>query len=594
VIYAFADLELDGGLYQLRKRGKVVALAPKAFDLLRYLIEHRDRVVSKAELLDQLWPGEHVTESVLPTSVAAIRRALGSGRSDAKPIQTVHGRGYRFAAPVEEREDASEVAGGAGLFVGREDVMEQLRSDLTEALAGRGRVVMLAGEPGIGKTRTAEELAAEARRRGAAVADGRCYEGEGMPAFWPWLQILRAIVSEMPAARLRERLGAGAPDVAALVPELRQRLPDLPESDPGESEQARFRLFDSVVSFLHNASRERALVVFLDDLHWADEPSLRLLEFAAREMRTARVALLGAYRDVELRRGHPLSLVLGRLAQEPHFRRVPLRGLAEADVARFMEDTIGRSAPRALVRAVFEMTEGNPFFLCETVRLLAAEGRLDSGASQAAYGVGLPQGVREVIGRRLDQLSDECNRILTLAAVIGREFGVGVLEQTAGLPKDALLELLDEAAEARIVSDQSHAEGRAMPLPLGHYAFCHALIRETLYDELTGPQRVRLHRSVAEALEAIYGAAADSHLPELAHHFFQAAPGGDVERAIDYGVRAAGQAREILAWEESVAHYERVLQVPPTRRAAPASPSAWPRRCGAPDATRAPGRPSTR
>jgi len=560
VIYSFADLELDGGLYQLRKRGQVVALAPKAFDLLLYLIEHRDRVVSKAELLERLWSGEHVTESVLPSNVGAIRRALGAGRSRAKLIQTVHGRGYRFVAPVEERHDGSEVASEARLFVGRQEVMQELRSDLDEVIAGRGRVVLLAGEPGIGKTRTAEELASEAGRRGAAVADGRCYEGEGVPAFWPWLQILRSIVSDIPTAHLREQLGAGAPDMVPLLPELRQRLPDLPESDPVESEQARFRLFDSVVSFLCNASRDRALVLFLDDLHWADEPSLRLMEFVAREIRHARVALLGAYRDVELRRRHPLSLILGRLSLEPHFRRLPLRGLAETDVADFIEDTVGGSAPRALTRAVFEMTEGNPFFLCETVRLLAAEGRLEAKSSETPYEVSLPQGVREVIGRRLDQLSDDCNRILTLAAVIGREFGVGVLEQTAGLPKDALLELLDEAARAQIVSHQASAEGRAMPLPLGHYTFCHALIRETLYEELTGPQRVRLHRRVAEVLEATRAAATDSHLPELAHHFFQAAPGGDVERAIDYGVRAARQALEMLAWEESIAHYERALQ----------------------------------
>ena len=570
MIYAFADLELDKGLYQLRRGGEAIKLAPRAFDLLLYLIEHRDRVVPKAELLDRLWPGQHVTESVLPSNVTAIRRALGGERSHAKSIQTVHGRGYRFVAPVsereggrereEEREPDSEVAGESRLFVGRQDVLRELQADLAEVLAGRGRVLVLAGEPGIGKTRTAEEWVAEARRRGATVADGRCYEGEGVPAFWPWLQALRSLVSDLPTPRLREQLGAGAPDIAPLIPEIRQRLPGLPESDPVESEQARFRLFDSVASFLRNASRDRALVVFLDDLHWADEPSLRLMEFVAREIRNARVALLGAYRDMELRRRHPLSLVLGRLALEPHFRRVPLRGLEEADVARFIENTTGAGAPDALVRAVFEMTEGNPFFVCETVRLLAAEGRLDAGVSQTPPGVNLPQGVREVIGRRLDQLSEECNRVLTRAAVIGREFGVGVLQQIAGLGKDALLELLDEAAAARIVSDRAGAEGRATPLPLGHYAFCHALIRETLYDELTGPQRVRLHRDVAEVLEATYGAAADSHLPALAHHFFQAAPGGDVERAIDYGVRAAGQALEMLAWEESIAHYERVLQ----------------------------------
>jgi DNA-binding winged helix-turn-helix (wHTH) protein/tetratricopeptide (TPR) repeat protein len=559
VIFSFAELELDEGLYQLRKRGKVVKLAPKAFDLLLYLIRHRDRVVSKAELLDELWPGEHVTESVLPSNVAAVRRVLESGRSRSRLIQTVHRRGYRFVAAVEESEETAEAPHEAGLFVGRDDVMQELRAALDEVLSGRGRVGMLVGEPGIGKTRTAEELATEARRRGALVADGRCYEGEGVPAFWPWIQILRTLVADLPAARLKEQLGDGAPDIEPLVPEFRKRFPDLPEPDAVESEQARFRLFDSVSTFLRNASRERALVLFLDDLHWADEPTLRLMQFLVREMRDARVALLGAYRDVELRRQHPLAQVLGQLAQEPHFRRIPLRGLVESDVSRFIAVTAGRDASDALVRAVFEMTEGNPFFIHETVRLLDAEGRLDA-APETPWSVSLPQGVREVIGRRLDRLSDACNRVLTVAAVMGREFAVGVLEQAVGLSRDALLECLDEAAAARIVSHEAGNGGGATPLPLGHYAFTHALIREVLYEELTGPQRVRLHRRVAEVLDATYGQAADAHLPELAHHFFEAAPGGDVERAIDYGVRAAEQALGQLAWEESVARYERVLQ----------------------------------
>jgi DNA-binding winged helix-turn-helix (wHTH) protein len=170
VIFAFADLELDVALYQLRKRGGVVKLAPKAFDLLLYLIQHRTRVVSKAELLDQLWPGEHVTESVLHSNVAAVRKALQSERSRSKLIQTIHGRGYHFVAPVEEREEAAIAPREAGLFIGRQDVMGELRADLDQVFSGRGRVAMLVGEPGIGKTRTAEELA---RRGGGARSSPR-------------------------------------------------------------------------------------------------------------------------------------------------------------------------------------------------------------------------------------------------------------------------------------------------------------------------------------------------------------------------------------------------------------------------------------
>jgi DNA-binding winged helix-turn-helix (wHTH) protein/tetratricopeptide (TPR) repeat protein len=560
MIFAFADVELDVGLYQLRRRGAAVKLAPKAFDLLLYLIQHRDRVVTKSELLKELWPGEHVTESVLPTAVAAIRRALEGKRSTQDLVKTVHARGYRFVALVDERESA-EIGSEAGLFVGREAVMQELGKELEEVFSGRGRMLMLAGEPGIGKTRTAEELLREAQRRGAVVAEGRCHEGEGVPAFWPWTQILRALVSNLPGAQLAEQLGAGASDIAPLVPELRSRLHDLPDSVTIDSEQARFRFFDSVSIFLTNMSRARPLVLFLDDLTWADEPSLRLLHFLVRGTRDARLALVGTYRDVELRRQNPLASVLSQLVKEPHFRRIPLRGLTQSDVGRFIADG-GRRAPSdELVRAVFDMTEGNLFFVQETVRLLDAEGRFDGDAPETPWSLSLPQGVREVVGRRLDQLSDECNRILGLAAVMGREFTVGILQYVAEVSRDVILDELGQAEAAGIVRDRLGSGAGAKPLPLGHYVFSHALIREALYEELTSLQRVRLHRSIAEALEKNYAGSADSHLPELAHHFFEAAAGGDAERAIDYSVRAGEQALELLAWEEGVAHYERALQV---------------------------------
>lgn len=567
MIFAFGDIELDVGLYQLRRSGAVVKLAPRAFDLLLYLIRHRDRVVSKKELLQEIWAGEHVTESVLPSAVAAIRRALDSRSTKQGFVQTVHGRGYRFLATVDEREPAGTVP-ATGLFVGRESVMDQLAKEMNQIFSGGGRMLMLAGEPGIGKTRTAEELGREARRRGALVVEGRCYEGEGVPAFWPWRQVLSGLVSGVPEAVLVELLGAGASDIAPLAPEVRQLLPDLPDSPVVDSEAARFRLFNSISTFLTNASRERPLVVLLDDLNWADEPSLRLLQFLVRESRGARMGLVGTYRDVELRRQHPLARVLGLLAKEPHFHRIVLRGLARDDVRRFISYGGLPDPSAALVSAVFEMTEGNPFFIQETVKLLDAEGHFEGDAQQSPVHLSLPQGVRELIGRRLDQLSQECNRTLAVAAVIGREFTVGILQHVAELAEDSVLECLEEAEAADIVRDRLGSGEGAGPLPLGHFVFSHALIRESLYEELTSAQRIRLHRKIADALEASYGGSADAHLPELAHHFFEAAAGGDVERAIDYGVRAGKQALALLAWEEGVGHFERALQA----EALPAEP----------------------
>ncbi len=560
MIVAFGDFELDGGLYQLRRGGEVVRLEPKVFDVLAYLVRQRERVVAKDELLEKLWPGEFVSESVLPRCITAARKALGDSSTGQTIIQTVHGRGYRFVAPVQVRTgageagvetDATSPGRQASVFVGRARAMETLRGGLEDALAGRGRLLLLVGEPGIGKTRTADELAATAAQRGARVLTGRCYEGDGAPAFWPWVQILRAAIADRERPVLATELGPGAADVAQLVPELCERISGLAAPAPLAPEQARFRLFDAIATFLERASRTQPLVLVIDDLHWADKPSLLLLQFVAREMRAAHVLIVGAYRDVELKRQHPLAEALGELQREPLCERITLRGLDADDVARFIAATAGREAPPAMVSAVHEMTEGNPLFVGEIVRLLAAEGGLERASQGTAWRISLPQGVREAIGRRLNGLGEECNRVLTLASVIGREFGLRVLERIADVPGERLLELLAEAVDARILTETAS---------VGRYAFSHALVRETLYEELATPVRVRLHRRVGEVLQDAYGASPEPHLAELAHHFFQAAPGGDVERAVDYAARAAERSVRLLAYEEAAGHYERALQ----------------------------------
>ncbi|HEY2386150.1 MAG TPA: AAA family ATPase, partial [Candidatus Binatia bacterium] len=280
VTYTFAGLILDEALYELRRGAAAVKLEPKVFDVLRYLVRHRERVVSKDELLAELWPGEHVSESVLPRCITALRKAVGDTAAGQRVIQTVHGRGYRFVAPLEiaavggaaadgevalAREDGpAEPARGA--FVGREDAMAKLRAALADALGGAGRLVLLVGEPGIGKTRTAEEIATDGRRAGALVLAGRCYEGDGAPAFWPWLQILRAAGAAPEAAPVLARLGGGVADVAQLLPELFAGHALRPGAAL-EPEQARFRLFDAVSALLRALAASRPLVLVVDDLH---------------------------------------------------------------------------------------------------------------------------------------------------------------------------------------------------------------------------------------------------------------------------------------------------------------------------------------
>ena len=473
-----------------------------------------------------------------PESAAEVAKALAGIASSAPALAD--------RAVPHDAKSLSRLAGG--VFIGREQETKELRVALNETLAGKGHLFMLVGEPGSGKTRMTEQLATYARLCNAQVLTGRCYEGEGAPAFWPWLQIVRSYAQEMEPRKLLSTMGPGAADIAQVVSEIKERLPDLPAPPALEPEQARFRLFDSVTTFLKNASKLQPLVVILDDLHWADKPSLLLLQFLARELKDASILVIGTYRDMELGRQHPLSQTLGELSRQGLSARIVLRGLTEQDVARFIEMTTGIKPQEKLVRTVYQQTEGNPFFLSEIVRLLVVEGQLERPQVTTASGVRIPEGVREVIGRRLDQLSDECNRILTTASVIGREFSLDALEPLSDISGDQLLELLDEAMAARVINE--------LPQAVGQYSFVHALIRETLYDEISTARRVRFHRRIGETLEQLYGNSPDSHLTELAYHFFQASPAGNGDKAIDYAIKAARRATSLLAYEEAAGHYE--------------------------------------
>ncbi|HEX8066026.1 MAG TPA: protein kinase [Thermoleophilaceae bacterium] len=533
-------------------------------------------VISQHTSAEPVAPSWHNPE--LPRELEeVVLRLLEKDPADRYPdAGAVRAALHQARHATERDEHASSNGGGPdrvgslaeGVFVGREAEVERLRASLEDALAGRGRLVMLVGEPGIGKTRTALELVTYSRLRGARVLIGRAHEAEGAPAYWPWVQVARAYIAERGAGELAADMGPGAADIAQVVPELHQVIPDLAEPPTSDPEQARFRLFDSITTFLRNASRREPLVIVLDDLHWADAPSLLLLEFLARELSGSRLLVIGTYRDVELSRRHPLSHVLAELARESLVERVPLRGLTRADVARFIEVTASIRPPDRLVRAVHDETEGNPFFVSEIVSLLASEDRLGPDTDLSDVLVTIPQGVREVVGRRLDRLSQDCNWVLSAASVVGRQLPVDVLapvvcdevqsevpHRAGEVSRERLLEVLDEAVAARLV----HPDGP------GRYSFSHALVREALYEELGVTRRVRLHRRVGETLERLYGEDPDEHLDELAHHFLEAQ---DLDRAVDYSIRAADRAMSLLAYEEAADLFGRALQAFELRGAA--------------------------
>jgi tetratricopeptide (TPR) repeat protein len=291
----------------------------------------------------------------------------------------------------------------------------------------------------------------------------------------------------------------------------------------------------------------------LDDLHWADQPSLLLLQFVARELGNSRLLLIGTYRDMELSRQHPLAETLGELTRERLFQRVLLRGLSQQDVGRFIEVAAGVDPPLGLTEAVHTQTEGNPLFVTEVVRLLVQEGELtQESGTRDSWTVRIPEGVREVIGRRLNRLSQRCNETLTIASVVGREFELRQLAPLVeDVSEDRLLDVLEEALSARVIEE--------LPQAVGRYQFTHALIQETLTEELTLTRRVRLHARVAETLEQLYGDQTEAHAAELAHHFAEAEAILGSEKLVQYSLLAGERAQAAYAWEEALSHFERAL-----------------------------------
>ena len=443
----------------------------------------------------------------------------------------------------------------AGIFVGRQHELGELKVALQAALAGHGSVVTLAGEPGIGKTRTARELASYAQRQGATVLWGRCFENIGPTPFWPWVQGIRSYVRDCTEQKLLSEMGAGAAIIAEAIPEVGERLSGLegppPMTDPA---QARLRLFDSISTFLKRASQSQPLVLVLDNLHWADRPSLLLLEFMADELSDARILILGTFRDTELSRGHPLRQTLGELTKLSFFRRISLAGLTEEDIKTFIELVSGTSPHPPLLREVHSRTAGNALFVSEVVGLLAQQGVLtrEGRIAHPDQAIGIPEGVREAIGRRLDRLSDACNRMLRIASLVGREFGLEELGRLIDdLSGDELLGAAEEALAAGVVDE--------LPDTFGRYQFSHILIQETLSSELSSTRRAGLHAQIAEVMEEIWRDEIDSHASELAYHFGlgQATLGPD--KVTKYSLIAGERALAAYAYEDSMAHFQRGL-----------------------------------
>ena len=433
-------------------------------------------------------------------------------------------------------------------FIGRQPELAVLAAAWDDALSGRGPMVMLAGEPGIGKTRLAQALVTHAESLGAQVLWGWCYEHAGAPPYWPYVQPIRAYIESADPGQLSAQIGPGGPAIAEIVPELREKIPGLGQPAAVEPEQARFRLFDSLATFLKNVAQSQPLLFVVDDLHWADSASLLMLEFLVREIAASPLLVLGAYRDVEVTGSHPLAQTLGNLVRERHFRRVQLGGLTQQEVGEFVEASKGVTLPGDALRTIHSRTEGNPLFLNEVVDLIDPEQIMEN----RAWADIIPDGVRDAIGRRLGRLSETCNQVLGTASVIGREFDFPLLRTLdSGIGADGVLEALGEALDAKVIE--------TLPPAVDRYQFGHGLIQQVLYGELSPIRRLRAHASIGETLEQMHQTDLAVHAADLARHFAEAGSILGPEKLARYSLMAGERALAAYAYEDALRHFEKGL-----------------------------------
>ena len=443
-------------------------------------------------------------------------------------------------------------APGSHVFVGRGEELGRLRELWHKADSGTRQLVLVAGEPGIGKTSLAVELAEGAHDEGALVLFGRCDEDAVVP-LQPFVEVLRELLAV--GALDPQDLGA---DLVRLLPEIEARdaAPPTPD-DPGAE---RYRLFAALSTVLDEIAGARTIVLVLDDLHWADQPTLLAVRHLIRRRSSVGMLVVGTYRDTEVSRAHPLADVLAELRRERLFERFVLRGLSNDEVVALVERRAGYpldDEDQDFAVSLRDVAEGNPFFIGEILRHLAETGALVRGedgrwdtAARSWDELEIPEGVRDLIGRRLSRLSSTGEQLLAAGAVLGRSFSYDVVRRMVDASEEDVLVALDEALTLHLLS-----ESAAGPLP--GYAFSHALVRETLYDELSLPRRQRLHVRAADAIEAAYPPEQlEALVGALAVHHRQAGAAADPLRAVEWSVRAGEAAFRVFAYEEAAGHFE--------------------------------------
>ena len=463
-------------------------------------------------------------------------------------------RVYLVPVPDDEPDPAGSPDDGLTTLAGRTTERDALVALLDDAIAGRGRMVLIGGPAGRGKSRLAREAAAEATHRGMNVLVGHCVDMESPPPYQPSIDHLEQAARRASPAGFRAALGVNAPEVAKLLPSLRQRYDDIPPSPELTPEQERRYMLHGVGEFIERAAAAQPMVLVFEDLHWADESTMLLLRHLTPRLAEVPLVVIGTYRDDEVGRDRPLASSIGPLVRDGGAVDLHLSLLDRSEVAAMLTSTAGRTPPDELVELVLSETQGNPFFVEELFRFLRDNGRLfdADGGWRSGIEIGeteVPQGVRLLIERRLDQLDAGHRRALAAAAVIGRSFSFGHLVAVTGIDEDALLDAVEAGERAGLIVEEAGDEARS--------SFVHEQIRQTLVGELSLARRQRFHLRVADALEADRSA----RLVDVAHHLFSAGTAAPTNRVVTALERAARANIDALAFEDALPHLERALRI---------------------------------
>jgi DNA-binding winged helix-turn-helix (wHTH) protein len=543
VIFRFADFELDAERRELRRAGKLVPADALVVRLLIRLVREPDRLVTKDELVEDVWEGRSVADNAITVSVARLRKTLGDGRSEQPFITTIYGRGYRFVRDVIVAERGARVSNAPARtphdqppFVGRQRLLTRLQHALNGARSGQGRACVLIGEPGIGKTRSVEALESEVKGSQLRVAWGYCRQGADTPPLSPWLRLLREVVAGCSLPDLKRALGPSVTEVLELCEA--QTVPPVTSGlAPGALlGPRRHQGFAAIVRAFAFAAEQTPWLLVLDDLHRADDGSLELFSYLLDEIPRTRIFVVATLRPTS-----QAESLLAHVVGHRNTERIVVERLREEDVKTYVAALLD-DANGTLGHAVFSKSEGNPFFMTELSRQLC-----DSEHPEARS-LEVPDAALDLIWQRIAKLDHRARGVLSAAAVIGRSFELPLLQLVTGSDLGSLMSCLDEALATDVIV--------AAPDSVTAFGFGHELLRVALYDALTTAERRRWHTRIANALDERQRAGEAVAPSDLAYHFHAALPESDARKTVEYCRAAATAAADGFA-SSDVARYLR-------------------------------------